>query len=89
MFAQGIANQRRPVLFRPPGGLVSSVQELLVEDNLYDFHLHSIFHSKVHNQRCNRFLYCAISLGTIPLMTLLLVGAIVEQAIRQAKRRSS
>jgi len=33
--------------------------------------------------------YCAISLGTIPLMTLLLVGAIVEQAIRQAKRRSS
>jgi len=89
VFAQGIANQRRPVLFRPPGGFVGSVQELLVEDNLYDFHLHSIFHSKVHNQRCNRFLYCASSLGRISSMTLLLAGANVVQAIRPAKLRSS
>lgn len=50
MFAEGIAYEGRAISLRSACGLVGSMQQPLVEDNLNDFHVHSIFHIRFHNQ---------------------------------------
>lgn len=54
VFPKSIAQKGRSVLLRPPCGFVSGVQELLVEHNLHDFHIHSLFHSMINSQRTSR-----------------------------------
>jgi hypothetical protein len=45
MFAEGVADQRRAILFREARDPVGCAEERLVEHDLYGFHMWTLFHS--------------------------------------------
>ena len=52
VLTQCLPYQGGAIPLRPPCGLVGGLQELLVEDNLYGFHiLSSLFHITLHTQK--------------------------------------